>query len=288
MSEFRPLLHDDPTERERLLLGSARLDVPAGPAKGRVLAALGFAAVTTAAGTGGATTVAATGTALVIKLLAVGALGGVVALGAIEGLTPPGRPGVGRRGAATVDVGSLAEPHQGAPAAALLAGRATVASTIAMVPAANGTSAAMAAPSVAVTPAIAAAPSLAGVSCLVAMPAVAATPADHLGPGNEPVSAGPPPRPTLAAEVLALDEARHALASGDAAKSLRLLDDFDRRVTQPALMPEATVLRVETLVALGRIDEARALVDGLLAAHPDTPYAQRLRSLVVPVGLRPP
>ena len=78
----------------------------------------------------------------------------------------------------------------------------------------------------------------------------------------------------------ALGEARHALASGDAAASLRLLDGYDRRFAQPILTVEATVLRVEALIALGRIDEARGIARGMLAAQPDSPYAQRVRSLI--------
>jgi outer membrane protein assembly factor BamD (BamD/ComL family) len=84
--------------------------------------------------------------------------------------------------------------------------------------------------------------------------------------------------------VAALADARRALASGDAAEALRLLDVHDRRFAPPALSAEATILRIEALVAVGRLDEARGLATGFVTAHPDSPYAQRVASLVRAAG----
>jgi hypothetical protein len=81
-------------------------------------------------------------------------------------------------------------------------------------------------------------------------------------------------------EVGALDTARQALAAGEPGVAIGLLDAHDRRFAQPALRAESSVLRVEALLALGRVDEGRRLAEDLLHAQPDGPYARRLRSLL--------
>jgi hypothetical protein len=90
----------------------------------------------------------------------------------------------------------------------------------------------------------------------------------------------PPPPSPLAAELLVLDEARRALSDGDAASSLRQLEAYAQRFQRPVLSIEASVLRLESLVALGRSGEARRLATDLLRAQPNGPYAQRVRSIV--------
>jgi hypothetical protein len=69
---------------------------------------------------------------------------------------------------------------------------------------------------------------------------------------------------------------------------MRLLDAYARQFAEPVLTPEATVLRIDCLVALGRNDEARAIAGRLLAERPDIAYAQRLRSLVDAAPSRTP
>ena len=85
---------------------------------------------------------------------------------------------------------------------------------------------------------------------------------------------------TLSAEVLALDRAREALFSGNAAAALRLLDVHSRTFKAPSLSPEATVLRVEALLRIGRSSEAERVGNNLLATHRGTAHAQRVRSLL--------
>jgi uncharacterized protein HemY len=68
------------------------------------------------------------------------------------------------------------------------------------------------------------------------------------------------PSPTLAEEVHRLDGVRKLLAAGDAQSALASLDALARRVPQPRLGPEATLLRAQALMALGRTEEARRLV----------------------------
>ena len=79
---------------------------------------------------------------------------------------------------------------------------------------------------------------------------------------------------------MALGDARRALAEGDPATSLSKIDEYSQSFAQPALLPEATVLRIEAFVALGRIEEARQVAGRMLSDQPDSPYARRIRSLV--------
>jgi hypothetical protein len=99
-----------------------------------------------------------------------------------------------------------------------------------------------------------------------------------------PVAEAPP---GLAAEVLALREARRALASGQPSTTLQLLDAYETRFVHPVLLPEATVMRIEALLALGRTGEARTISDRLLAEQPNSAYAQRVRSLLGAASQRP-
>lgn len=84
----------------------------------------------------------------------------------------------------------------------------------------------------------------------------------------------------LARELAALESVQEALAQRDAATSLRLLDRYQARFPHGALSSEATVLRVQALLASGDRGRAQALVEGYCAAHPSSPYAKRLRELV--------
>jgi HAMP domain-containing protein len=89
-----------------------------------------------------------------------------------------------------------------------------------------------------------------------------------------------PSRTRLSEELSALDDARQTLSAGDPSATLRRLDAFDRNCAQPSLGPEAMLLRIEALLALGRIDPARRLGEQLLAKQPDSAYGQRVRSLL--------
>jgi hypothetical protein len=293
MSDLRPILQDNPNELEKVLLGSARLDAPPVAAKGRALAALGFAAVTTTtAGAGGATTVATSGAALVIKWLAIGVIGSAVTLGVAEGLSPT--RSASRAAPGTIAARSVPEPR---PSAHLVAIPVAPSALPASAPISEAVRTEMpereAQPEPPASPAGAPDVPLSRIpqappAPRAAAPTSAATPAFAIPAGPEPphetARATFAPQSTLAAEVIALGEARRALTSGEAVSSLSLLETYDRRFVQPTLALEATVLRIEALVALGRLDEARRLARGMLVAHPDSPYAQRVRSLVGPAA----
>jgi hypothetical protein len=86
------------------------------------------------------------------------------------------------------------------------------------------------------------------------------------------------PGDSLASQVAALDSARNLLAAGDASGCIVALDRLQRDYPRTPLAQEAVVLRVQALVASGRTSQARALAARFLAAHPDSPYATRLRT----------
>ena len=137
-------------------------------------------------------------------------------------------------------------------------------------------------PTRAVVPAPAAAP----------RPALKATPIEALPETEAAVAAeapAPAPAPravvpskvdTLPLELEAIDNARRALASGNPALASRLLDSYQARFPKPRLRAEATVLRVETLIARGDRAGAARLGRAFLTSNPKSPYARRVRSLI--------
>jgi len=121
-------------------------------------------------------------------------------------------------------------------------------------------------------------------------PALKATPIEALPEAEAAVAAeAPAPVPravvpskvdTLPLELEAIDNARSALASGNAALASRLLDSYHARFPKPRLRAEATVLRVETLIARGDRAGAARLGRAFLTSNPKSPYARRVRSLI--------
>jgi hypothetical protein len=130
--------------------------------------------------------------------------------------------------------------------------------------------------------------------------AVAAEPAPSIAPSVEPApsevatvaSAESAPAPafpgkvttarpaaSLGDEISLLDRARAALRDGDPATALRLVDAHDARFRGDTFALESSVLRIDALDALGRSAEALALADRFLAAHPNTPMSQHVRSI---------
>jgi hypothetical protein len=85
---------------------------------------------------------------------------------------------------------------------------------------------------------------------------------------------------SLSEELAALDAARRQLSGGDAQRALRSLDDYARRFQRPRLTTEATVLRIEALVASGNRASAQRLGRAFLARQSNSPYERRVRSLL--------
>src|ERR1019366_8623118 len=86
--------------------------------------------------------------------------------------------------------------------------------------------------------------------------------------------------PALSVEIALVQQAARALASGDAAVALSLLDTYDRQCPHGALADEAGALRVQALARSGRAPEARALAQTLLDAHPHGVLAARLKGVL--------
>jgi hypothetical protein len=81
----------------------------------------------------------------------------------------------------------------------------------------------------------------------------------------------------LAQELASVDQARSALRSGNAAAALELVSRYERSYKRPRFAPEASALRIEALIALGRRAEAAQLARAFMARHPGHPLTLRLR-----------
>ena len=89
-----------------------------------------------------------------------------------------------------------------------------------------------------------------------------------------------PAQSSLAEELRLLDRARSALQQGQPGVALAALNRRDRAHPQGALGPEATVLRVQALLALGDRPAARRVADRWLRRHPRGAHSRRIRSLL--------
>lgn len=97
---------------------------------------------------------------------------------------------------------------------------------------------------------------------------------------SAPVELKERPADTLPLELAALDQARRALASGDAALALTRLDDYKKSFPKRRLTAEATVLRIEALAKSGNTAAATRLGREFLKRDPNGPYARRVTSLI--------
>jgi len=90
-----------------------------------------------------------------------------------------------------------------------------------------------------------------------------------------------PAQPDISSELAALDAAMKNLRSGHATAALAALDRYDASFAQRGrLHVEATALRIEALARAGQRDKAAVLARELLAEHPKSPYAARVRALL--------
>ncbi len=80
----------------------------------------------------------------------------------------------------------------------------------------------------------------------------------------------------LRAEIALVDAARTAVGSGADDRALALLNRYDASYRVGTFRPEATALRIEALDHLGRTVQARTLAQRFIAAHPDSPLADRV------------
>ena len=92
-------------------------------------------------------------------------------------------------------------------------------------------------------------------------------------------AAASPKSPKLSDELAALDRAQTALHAGDGEAALAAIDNYEQRFVNKRLAPEAQVLRIEALLRQGRRDSAHQTALAFLGAHPNSPYAPRVRHL---------
>lgn len=104
---------------------------------------------------------------------------------------------------------------------------------------------------------------------------------------QKPALSGPPPAAVapaatdeLALELAALEGARRRLRDQDPAGAMKLLDDFDRRFPRPRAGEEATVLKVEVLLGLGRAADAHRIGRDFITRRPDSIYRARVVQLL--------
>ncbi len=267
------LLDEGGSELLQSLLSAAREEQPSHAAVQRTLTAVGVgAAVATVATTASAAATGATqglagvasfGSAkgvmsttlfVVLKWVGAGALAGIVATSAVY---------------------AVSEPHVPSPHAAEANGP-VVASAPPKAPPAQGN----------------ALPTHEGVEPPPPVPATSAALAPSAAPGTSARVALPPvsvpaevdPDTQLAAELGVLDNARQAVAAGNAPRALQSLNDYDARFTRPNLLPEALYLRLEALTLQGDKSGTEAIARRILRSYPSGPHAARARAVL---GLEP-
>jgi len=97
-----------------------------------------------------------------------------------------------------------------------------------------------------------------------------------------PFKASPSGSADITGEIAAIALARGELDKGNARAGLAALDRYQQEFPRGALAPEATVLRIEALLLSGDRSRAKSLGEAFLKAHPKSPHAQRVRSLIGP------
>jgi hypothetical protein len=84
----------------------------------------------------------------------------------------------------------------------------------------------------------------------------------------------------LAEEAKAIDEAREAVATGDAARALSVLDAHRQKFDKPLLEPEALFLEMRALRARGDPSAAARVAEELLRRYPSGPQAAAARAFL--------
>lgn len=77
-----------------------------------------------------------------------------------------------------------------------------------------------------------------------------------------------------------LRRAKIQLSASDPRGALATLDAHDRVFPHGVLVEEAEALRVSALASAGDVAGATAAGARFLAAHPESPYAQRVRTVL--------
>lgn len=299
MTDLRPLFESSDDELERALLGSARSDLPRPLALRETALALGLALPTAkalAAGLPAAASVGAssapalssavTGTAASGTSGVVGTAAGAAAFGAV-GKSLLGGALLSFMALTAYDqtLGPRSQPSAPVAAAAPAVGQPKSAGT----PPAGPHSLVESVQEVEVTAAEARVAAVAGrraalpvaeVAPIQDQRAPAAAPANGaFAPDVRAQPAQASPSASLAAEIRILDQARAALAAGDAKQASRLLDAYTASRHSATLAQEAALLRVRLLLMLGQRPAAAELARRIIAEHPESAHVDSLRSL---------
>lgn len=263
MSDSDCLVDSSESEVERLLLRSGCESAPR-EARRRALLAATAVVTTSTLSVGNAAGVAATKASLgaktasvallkwvaIIGLAGVGTVAGSLAVRAVRE-EPPARSTLRSSDA-------LAEPAGRAPPPAPQSAPATMPSSPL-----GSTSTAASAPATS-----------------AASRARSAVPSSAVHPMGVNAAATPSAGASAYVEFPMLDQARSEIAAGEPARALSTLDDYERRFPSGGLSPEATVLRIEALVAAGDRTAATRAAQSFLQSNPTSPYARRIRSLL--------
>ncbi|MEO6602800.1 MAG: hypothetical protein ABIQ16_23150 [Polyangiaceae bacterium] len=260
------LFDESGSELLKSLLSAAREEQPQPAAVRRTLTAVGVgSAVIATAGTASAVTAGAEGVVgaaslgsakgvasatlpIVVKFLGAGAIAGIVATSAIYAVSvrtlPAPKPVSAATGKVTAPVIVTRARSDEPPAAPEAHAEPQPSAALAVVPPAPLTSV--------------------------------------VAPVPQPLSVPAEVDPTaqLAAELALLDSARQALATGNAARALRSLNDYDVRFEHPNLAPEALYIRLEALTLQGDRPGTEAVARRLLHSYPTGPHAARARAVL--------
>jgi hypothetical protein len=120
-------------------------------------------------------------------------------------------------------------------------------------------------------------------SITLPQPATAAPEALPTGPGRRGRTTGAAGE--LRDQIALIDAARAAVASGSGPRALDLVRRYQDKYPAGSFRPEATALKVEALMKLGREAEARGLAERFVAEHRGSLLADRVAELA---GLRKP
>jgi hypothetical protein len=93
---------------------------------------------------------------------------------------------------------------------------------------------------------------------------------------------------TLERELELLDQARRALAAGDATTAQQQLDRYETTLRGTQLALEAQLLRIQVLNAQGQVTQAAQLARAFIDQNPDSPLADRARPFALPHDPQPP
>jgi hypothetical protein len=266
MNDPKRLLDEGANDIERELLGTWLDEKPSKRARAAVMglavgAGLG-AATTTAAATASAgaapKTAAAIGAWALGKWVLVGALSGLVTVGTVEVAAP------------LVMTESAAAPSITAPERA---------PAIATVRAPEAKTAGVEAP----TPPLPAEAPKSSTPTLADSASARQAPSAHAVASAESAESTPEKtkaRCALREEATLIEQALSAVRSSRGGAALTILDDYQLRCPGGTLQQEATVLRMEALVASGRRSEASSLGRAFVSAYPESSHISRIHALL--------